>query len=248
MPSITAARRTKAVLFDVDYTLIYPGPTFQGEGYQAFCARHGIAVDPLRFDDAVRRAVPILDAADAVYHEDIFVSYTRQIIEGMGGTGTELDGCAREIYAEWAACHHFELYEDVPGALQALSNAGIRVGLVSNSHRCLSSFQTHFALHGLIAATVSSSEHGWMKPHPSIFAAALELVGAAPDEAIMIGDSIRHDVEGACAIGMRAALIHRGEHPHPREHELANLGVRTIRSLNEVPALLQRDGIVTGCE
>jgi len=30
---------TKAVFFDVDFTLIAPGPMFRGEGYQAFCAR-----------------------------------------------------------------------------------------------------------------------------------------------------------------------------------------------------------------
>ncbi len=35
---------TRAVFFDVDFTLIYPGPTFQGEGYQRFCARHGMQV------------------------------------------------------------------------------------------------------------------------------------------------------------------------------------------------------------
>ena len=43
----------RAVFFDVDFTLIYPGPTFQGEGYQRFCARHAIEVDPGRFTDAV---------------------------------------------------------------------------------------------------------------------------------------------------------------------------------------------------
>ena len=42
-------RSTRAVFFDVDFTLIYPGPTFQGEGYQRFCARYGIEVDPARF-------------------------------------------------------------------------------------------------------------------------------------------------------------------------------------------------------
>ena len=30
-------RPVSAVFFDVDFTLIYPGPTFQGEGYAAFC-------------------------------------------------------------------------------------------------------------------------------------------------------------------------------------------------------------------
>ena len=42
--------RPAAVFFDVDFTLIYPGPTFQGEGYARFCARHGIAVDQRRWN------------------------------------------------------------------------------------------------------------------------------------------------------------------------------------------------------
>ena len=55
-----------------------------------------------------------------------------------------------------------------------LAGRGLKLGLISNSHRCLTSFQEHFELKGLIAAAVSSSEHGYMKPHPSIFEAALE--------------------------------------------------------------------------
>ena len=43
---------TKAVFFDVDFTLIYPGPTFQAEGYRRACAAHGIVVDPAKFDAA----------------------------------------------------------------------------------------------------------------------------------------------------------------------------------------------------
>jgi FMN phosphatase YigB (HAD superfamily) len=81
----------------------------------------------------------------------VFVKYTRHIIEQMGGTGAQLDACAREIYDEWALCHHFDLYPEVPEVLRALSDRGMRVGLISNSHRCLASFQSHFELHGLIA-------------------------------------------------------------------------------------------------
>jgi hypothetical protein len=54
---------TRAVFFDVDFTLIYPGPTFRGEGYQRFCARHGIAVEPRLFDVAVASASAVLDEA-----------------------------------------------------------------------------------------------------------------------------------------------------------------------------------------
>ena len=53
---------TKAVFFDVDFTLIYPGPTFQGEGYSVL-RQHGILVDPARFDAAVAGASVLLDEA-----------------------------------------------------------------------------------------------------------------------------------------------------------------------------------------
>jgi HAD superfamily hydrolase (TIGR01662 family) len=227
----------KAIFFDVDFTLIYPGPTFRGEGYQEFCARHGIEVDPARFADAVAAAAPLLDAGDDRYTDDLFVIYTRAIVEGMGGTGPALDACAREIYREWAACQHFELYDDVPDVLRELAAAGLRIGLISNSHRCLASFQSHFELQGLITATVSSSVHGFLKPHPSIFSAALQLVNVDAGDAVMVGDSLRHDVEGAMRVGMRGILLHRGDSPTPAA---AELGVPVIRSLRELPSLVRQ--------
>ncbi len=80
-------RQTDAVFFDVDFTLIYPGPVFQGVGYRRFCDGHGIIVDEKRFDGAVRAALADLEDAGHLYHDDIFIRYTRRIIEGMGGTG-----------------------------------------------------------------------------------------------------------------------------------------------------------------
>jgi putative hydrolase of the HAD superfamily len=227
----------RAVFFDVDFTLIYPGPMFRGEGYRAFCARYGMEADPAKFDAAVASAAPLLDGPPE-YDDEVFVQYTRHIIEKMGGEGLRIDECAREIYVEWAACHHFELYDDVAVALGDLKAAGIRVGLISNSHRCLASFQSHFALQGLVSAAISSSEHGFMKPHASIFAAALQLVNVPAGNALMVGDSVRQDVEGALAAGMRAALLHRGEGEHEDARTLAARGVPVIKSLRELPNLV----------
>ena len=193
----------EAVLFDVDFTLIYPG--------------------------------------DERYHHELFVRYTAAIIEGMGGAGGTLKACAREMYDEWALCHHFHLYDDVRPVLQRLAAEGIKVGLVSNSHRCLDTFQGHFGLDGLIHAAVSSSEHGYLKPHPSIFRAALSLLSVSPAEAIMIGDSYVHDVEGARAVGMKAVLLRRaGPRTLPQaEPEAVRTGtVPVISSLLELPGLL----------
>jgi putative hydrolase of the HAD superfamily len=227
----------KAVFFDVDFTLIYPGPAFQGEGYQHFCARHGMEVDPSRFSAAVNSASHILDQAqDAVYNHQIFIDYTAHIIRGMGGTGPAVEACAAEIYRQWAACQHFLLYDDVPRGLRVLAEKNIRIGLISNSHRCLESFQSHFELEGLIDVAISSSQHGYMKPHPSIFEAALKLAGVQPAEAVMVGDSLAQDIEGARRVGMKAVLVRRSEMISPIDSQ--NIGVPVIRNLLELTQYL----------
>jgi len=230
---------TRAVLFDVDFTLIEPGPMFRAEGYHSFCARYGMHVDASRFDTAVASASAVLDSAgDTPYDAELYVAYTRHIIEQMGGAGANLDACAREIYDEWASCQHFELYDEVPVVLRALAAGGLRIGLISNSHRCLESFQSHFELGGLIDATISSPDHGFMKPHPSIFSEALQRLGVQPSEALMVGDSVRDDVEGALGAGMHAVLVHRSGSPHPRAAELGARDVPIIRSLRELVDLI----------
>ena len=226
---------TLAVFFDVDFTLIYPGPAFQGEGYQAFCNRHGIDADPARFPAAVISASHILDREqDAVYNPQIFVDYTAHIIRAMGGSGAAVEECATEIYREWASCQHFLLYDDVPGSLEALSGNNILIGLISNSHRSLDAFQEHFELDGLIDVAVSSSEHGYMKPHPSIFHAALKLAGVSAGDAVMVGDSVTQDIEGARGVGMRAVLVRRSA----AGDSTIGMDVPVIRTLTELPELL----------
>ena len=224
-----------AVFFDVDFTLIFPGPTFQGEGYRRFCAAQGIEVDPSRFEAATAASSFILDEVEEqIYNHDLFVHYTASIIEHMGGRGPKVVPVAREIYQQWAANHHFEMYDDVAPVLKALKARGLTVGVISNSHRSLDAFREHFSLEGLIHSSVSSAEHGYMKPHKSIFDAALERAGVAAGASIMVGDSLKADVEGALAAGMRAVLLRRsGEIPAGLPE-----GLPVIRSLRELEQLL----------
>ncbi len=237
---------TRAVFFDVDFTLIYLGPTFQGEGYCQFCERHGVPnCDASAFSAAVGSASALLhESEDNAYDATYFIRYIRHIIERMGGSGPALDSCAEEIYREWAACHHFELYDDVLPALRTLRARGFLLGLISNTHRSLDSFQSHFELDQLVSVAVSSCEHGYNKPHPSIFRTALRLMAVAPEEAVMVGDSIRHDIEGARAVGMRGILLRRGEavpdSSAARDTTRQDEGP-VISSLSELPALLSRE-------
>jgi putative hydrolase of the HAD superfamily len=231
---------TRAVFFDVDFTLIHPGPTFQGEGYRTFCEKHGVGpCDPSAFSAAVASASALLhDSDDQSYDPAFYLRYIRHIIERMGGRGPAIDACAEEIYREWAACQHFDLYDDALPALEALHAGGLRLGLISNTHRSLESFQRHFELDGLISVAVSSSEHGFNKPHPSIFRTALRLMAVTPEESIMVGDSHAHDIEGARAVGMRGVLLRRGGVSPDEARTTAADGTPVIGSLLELPGML----------
>jgi HAD superfamily hydrolase (TIGR01549 family) len=226
---------TRAVFFDVDFTLIYPGPRFQGEGYARFCAEQGVEVDAGKFDQAVAAASFILDEVeDPIYDASLFVHYTASIIEHMGGRGANVISIAERVYEQWATNHHFEMYDDVEPVLNELVGRGLTLGVISNSHRSLETFKAHFKLDTLITTAVSSAEHGFMKPHPSIFERALDQAGVPAAEAMMIGDSLRADIEGAVALGMRGLLLRRsGDIPK-------NLpaGVTVITSLHDLLPLV----------
>ena len=60
-----------------------------------------------------------------------------------------------------------------------------------------------------LTAIVVSQRVGTIKPHPAIFAAALELAGIQADEALHVGDTADEDVAGAQAAGIRPLLIDR---------------------------------------
>jgi HAD superfamily hydrolase (TIGR01549 family) len=198
----------KAVLLDVDFTLFRPGPELGPEGYRRIAARHGLTLQPSLYDDARRAAIANLQRdTDLVHDEQLWVAFTEEIVAGMGGGGPGGRECAVDVVREWERHENFFLYEDTLPTLAALRGAGLRIGLVSNGQRDLDEFARH---HGLdVDVCVGSASHGRVKPHRSIFDAALAALDARPDEAAMVGDSYADDIEGARALGMRAILLDR---------------------------------------
>jgi HAD superfamily hydrolase (TIGR01662 family) len=198
----------RAVLFDVDFTLARPGPELGPEGYVRAGERHGLRLDPTRYEAARDAALVDLRRHPELEHDDeIWFRFTERIVRGMGGDADSAYACAVEITRGWERHENFQLYDDVPAALADLRAAGLRIGLVSNSARDVGDFARH---HGLdVDAGISSFHHGHTKPHASIFRAVLELLEVEPAEAAMVGDTIADDVEGALAVGMRAILLDR---------------------------------------
>jgi putative hydrolase of the HAD superfamily len=215
----------KAVLFDVDFTLARPGPELGPEGYVRAGERHGLVLDPGRYETARDAALVDLRRHPELEHDnEIWFRFTERIIRGMGGEDDSAYDCAVEITRGWEIHENFELYDDVPATFAALRAAGLRIGLVSNSARDVREFAVHHALE--VDAGISSFHHGRTKPHASIFRAVLDLLDVEPAEAAMVGDQLADDIEGARAIGMQAILLDREErHPEfdSRITDLADL-------------------------
>lgn len=205
--------RLRAVLFDVDFTLCRPGPELSADRYARIAARHGVTLDAARYDDAREAAVLNLKRHPELLHdESIWHRFTEEIFTGMGGPPELADECATEIEEGWGVSENFDLYEDVFPVFEELRGAELRIAVVSNGIRDLTAFVAHHRLD--VDAIVDSRTHGRVKPHPTIFQRALDLVEVTAASAVMVGDSLEEDVEGARALGMRAILIDR-EDRHP---------------------------------
>ncbi len=134
---------------------------------------------------------------------------------------------------------HIKHHADAAPALRELRAAGLKLGLLSNTH-WPEAFHEHFLERdGLlewldVRAYTSTLSHS--KPHRAAFLHVLDRLGVAPAEAVMVGDRPIDDVWGAQQLGMRGVWRpHSGSPPIGEVRPDA-----VIATLSELPALVQR--------
>nr|GID83478.1 haloacid dehalogenase [Actinoplanes derwentensis] len=136
-------------------------------------------------------------------------------------------GYLERYEAGWTA------YDDALPTLHRFRDAGRIVAVLTNGDE--DQQRDKLERTGLASAVdvlIASSALPAGKPDPRAFHHALALLGVAPEQALMIGDSLAKDVHGALAAGLPAILLDRyGAHP--------DAGVPTIRTLNEAPTALR---------
>ena len=208
----------KAVLFDLGNTLWHiPDPPPQQEVRNETVRRilellrsWGVEVtDQHRFlGRDIRLAIT---AADRKAYETDCVSpdFTKLVHDIAAGHGLEVrPEQAEELWETWNLGGAFfgrVLFDDALTTLDELRRRGYKLACVTNRAFSGRGFVAELEEHGLAGvfdALSVSCDVGYMKPHPQIFEHALDLLDVAPSEAIMVGDSLRADVEGARALGM----------------------------------------------
>jgi FMN phosphatase YigB (HAD superfamily) len=99
------------------------------------------------------------------------------------------------------------LFPDSIATLEELRRRGYRLGCVTNRPHGGARFLEELRESGLLdlfEALAVSCDDGWLKPNAALFRLALEELGVAAGEAVMVGDDLRADVMGAKALGMVA--------------------------------------------
>ena len=223
----------RAVIFDVDFTLAKPGPDLGPEGYVKLGEKYGLTLDPELYPEARQAAIEQVERHPELRHdEEMWFAFTELIVRGLGGDAPAARDLAVEMTRLWERSENFDLYEDALPIMATLRGHGLKLGLVSNGGREIADFVAHHQLE--VDCALASRAHGWVKPHESIFRAALNLLGVAADETAMVGDSLEDDFEGATALGIQAFLLDR-EDRYPELPE-------RLRDLWALPAALGLSG------
>jgi putative hydrolase of the HAD superfamily len=101
-----------------------------------------------------------------------------------------------------------------------------RLGVVSNTHdpAMVPGLLERLGVRDAFELVLLSVDHGHRKPHPSIYAAAVESLGCTAGHAAFVGDTFAADFAGPTAAGMTAYLIDpAGEAPVPADRRLAHV-------------------------
>lgn len=206
--------RPRAVLCDLGFTLMF----WHGERIAEHAAAMGVTVDPERLIATERTLRAKLHSYGFGHTRDSAPKpaaagpdFFKHMLELAGAKGSPAD-LARAGEHIWTQHLRKNVWcrpgDGVIESLRSLHEAGIQLGIVSNSEGTIRALLTDLGLVDLFQTIVDSWVEGVTKPDPRIFQLALDrLGGMAPSEAVMVGDSYPADVLGARAAGIPAVLL-----------------------------------------
>ena len=222
-------RRMKSLLFDYGGTLDADGTTWLERFYHLYEER-GLNLPRNRFDRAFYDSdnnLPTRHSLQGLNLEQTLRLQVEDVLKVLAPDRTDL---AEPIAGRFAADCRSQFKRLTP-VLERLSKR-YRLGVVSNFYGNLDGILEAEGLRPLFCVVADSGVLGVAKPAAAIFLHAARAVSASPADCVMIGDSVKRDMKGAAAVGMRRALVAaRGAIPDAGQDW-------TIRSVAELEAIL----------
>ncbi|HEU4863346.1 MAG TPA: HAD-IA family hydrolase [Candidatus Limnocylindria bacterium] len=232
----------RALLVDIDDTVVdWMGPAHDAvvtsiATHRSFAERDPSAVAD-RFMEIVEETHGLWMAGELSV-DQLRAERIRRLVRE---TGNEIDPDEALVLADAYRRAYLAARRPVAGAGELLAEVrrrGARVVAVTNN---LVSEQEdklrHTNLRHLFDDLVISEAAGVNKPDPAIFEIALRVAGAAPSEAVMLGDSWENDVVGALGMGIAAAWLDRRGLGVP-DPNVPVLALSSLEPADEVAAAL----------
>lgn len=207
------------VIFDMDGLLINSEPLW-GEAMEEVFAGIGVTMTPeLALRTTGLRTNEVVD-------------YWQRYFGWQGHSNEEvandiLDSVIAKIQASAT------LQPGAEGVLEAFRTRGIKMGLASSSPvRVIETALNHFGLTPYFA-TVHSAEHEvYGKPHPAVYIACAEKLGAPPFHCLAFEDSINGMV-AAKAARMKAVVVPEAHNRTKPQYALADLKLGSLEEFSE---------------
>ena len=116
-------------------------------------------------------------------HDEMWFAFTELIVRGLGGAGPQARELAVEMTRLWERSETFDLYEDALPTWASSLRGSARSSGSSPTAAAKSPTSSCTALPSSTStARIASRAQGRIKPHESIFRAALELLGVEAEE------------------------------------------------------------------
>jgi HAD superfamily hydrolase (TIGR01662 family) len=206
----------KAIFFDLDGTIRLNEPRGT-DVFTEHAARLGLRV---REDDLLRamRWEHYYWANSHELKDDVkelgrlsdehWLRYAHRQLVALGASAKEAAELAPQINDYMLAAYEPRsvVPQELPAILEALTQAGIQLGVISNRERPLQEVLTDIGLIKHFPYSLASGEIQAWKPDPQVFLHACKAVGVEPAESVYVGDNWFADVVGAKAAGLTPVL------------------------------------------
>lgn len=223
---------TKAIFFDLGETLVTQN--IEDSMLTRNALREISKILPKQVSPALlfrlyMKAYKVNDSIRNEYNVEIPIdAWIRQLLRKVIGSEPPdplVDKCIKIIVKARAA--NAVPFEDAHDTLRKVSKRRLKLGVMSNvsSHEVALGILDHVRLAKYFDLVVTSALTGIRKPDPGIFRYALYQLNLKPRDAVIVGDSERHDIQGGYIAGFRTVLVTR---KNPVKDSLADFQFKTL--------------------
>jgi putative hydrolase of the HAD superfamily len=203
----------RGVIFDLGSTLLRFEGDWDGaiqEGRRAMVQSllsMGVPIDGVDFAAAFQREMEDnLRDRQEDFIERPAAMVLRKVLHDSIGNDVPDDTVRRALRAMFEVSEgHWILMQDAHEVLRELRAGSFRLGVISNASDTddVNRLIDAAGLREYFDPILISAEFGWRKPDPSLFRAILQAWSMRPDEVVMVGDTLSHDILGAQKVGLR---------------------------------------------